>query len=884
MSHFRNKKNYFLISFIILALFTSMLAYSHKQTLALTEPIEDLSFQPEFVAFSSEERISTTGWNSTQAELTFNPSNDQVYLSWIDLYKPFTADEESTIYYSSGNRTDLWNSPDFVTSINETLAFGFVPAFDASNSVHIPYEEYVVDNFEINEVIIDNGVTVQPESNIITNTGDSFSPSAITDSNGIVHLVWCDTTDNANGDLYYTNYSSSSGIWKTPIVRITNGADVFEKSPVTITVDENNTIHLVWVDERAADQELYYIYSEDGVTWSSEEKITTVPYEPVLPEMVYDKTKNKLHVVFNDTGTSSNLYYIKADSKALAGGWSTPTSIDSYLAENADYNLFSDIYGNTLLAFERNVTSQIDVYFSQISNSSSSWSTPLLVSELSYDPSITMDSNGYIYIAYTKLYQSATEVYIKTGILDTDQDGLSDADELNIHNTDPNLLDTDGDTVSDGEEVLVYNSDPNDTDSDDDLMPDGWEAEYNFDLINASDATEDNDFDNLTNLEEFNANTHPYFPDSDFDSISDGDEVLIYFTDPTDDDTDGDTLLDNYEIIFGELNGTRINPLIFDNVTEDYDNDGLENGIEATLWTDPLNADTDGDGFTDGDEFYLYETDPNDPDDYPVTQQPADYRKIIIGILTGVGTGAIFLTFTFLVVRQFRPSDSSKRKQLQREEKEYLDKHVSKGKEMKYETDEKVAIDAMLKKRKEIDEDIPKRTIDDIVADAEEAEKLEEPMAPPEPSEDEITDIKAKMRETITALKNYEEQLTKILKKDLTTFNVSTVSRETLTEFAADSQSLYSEAKVIWTNTILPLIKGVEEKLHSDTLEAEQIIDNCSSLSDKILDILVKREMEIVEEETRREEVKQAAMKALEENEQEDVSEEKEDEKEESAD
>ena len=72
--------------------------------------------------------------------------------------------------------------------------------------------------------------------------------------------------------------------------------------------------------------------------------------------------------------------------------------------------------------------------------------------------------------------------------------------------------------------------------------------------------------------------------------------------------------------------------------------------------------------------------------------------------------------------------------------------------------------------------------------------------------------------------------------------------------------------------------------MHADTLEAESIVDKCSSLSDKILDTLVKREMEIVEEEARKEEVKEMAKKALEEKEDEEVSEEKEDEKEESTD
>jgi hypothetical protein len=852
MSQSRTKTSLFFV-LIIISLLIAMVDLS-SPSIATEKPIDNYDFYPNIVSFSPEERIYATGLNSTQVEATYNPQNKQVYLSWIDLYKPFTPDEDSTIYYSYGNFTNSFTAPDFVTSINETLVYGYDPAYDASNSVHIPYEEYITDNFEINEVEITNGITVQPESNIITNAGDSKCPVARTDSNGIVHLIWCDTTDNLNGDLYYTNYSSATGLWKTPAIRITNGADVNSKFPITFTLDENNTIHLVWVDERVGDQELYYVYSEDGVTWSSEEKITNVPYEPVLPKITFNKGKKKLHVVFNDNGTTTNLYHISANSKALGAEWSTPEAIDSYLSINADYDLYSDDFGNSLLVYERNVTNQVDIYLKQISNSSSSWGIAQIVSPLSYDPTIIVDSGGNILIFYTKLYQSATEVYIKIGLLDTDQDGLSDADEINIYLTDPNAIDSDLDTVSDGNEVLVYGSNPNDSDTDDDQMPDGFEADYSLNLTDASDASEDIDNDDLSNLQEYLAGTNPYFDDTDFDNISDGDEVLIHGTNPNNIDTDGDTLPDDYEITFG--NDTHINPIIFDNITADYDNDDLSNEIEATILTDPLNPDTDGDGFTDGEEHNIYGTDPLDAESFPVTQEPKDIRRIVIGILVGVGIVVIFVFGSLLIASQFRPAKSSQRKKLERDEKELFDKQASKGREMKYEASEREAVDDILKRRKELGKDeVPTeevRTIEDIA---------------PEPSVDEIASKKAKMQEIILALKDYEQKLTKMYKKDLTTFNVSTVTREALTEFAADSQSIYSEAKATWTSTILPLIKGFEEKLHGDTLEAEKIIDSCKNLSDKILDVLVKREMEIIDEEARREEIKHKAQEALKEQE-----------------
>jgi hypothetical protein len=44
--------------------------------------------------------------------------------------------------------------------------------------------------------------------------------------------------------------------------------------------------------------------------------------------------------------------------------------------------------------------------------------------------------------------------------MDSDHDGLSDYDEINIYHTDPNLADTDGDGYLDGDEI-AHSYDPN---------------------------------------------------------------------------------------------------------------------------------------------------------------------------------------------------------------------------------------------------------------------------------------------------------------------------------------------------------------------------------------------------------------------------------------
>ena len=95
-------------------------------------------------------------------------------------------------------------------------------------------------------------------------------------------------------------------------------------------------------------------------------------------------------------------------------------------------------------------------------------------------------------------------------ISDDDQDGLNDLNEYRF-GSDPNNPDTDDDDLSDGDEVAVYTTDPAAADSDSDQIPDGWEVLHELDPL-ANDAGLDPDGDGITNLQEFLNGTDPAPP------------------------------------------------------------------------------------------------------------------------------------------------------------------------------------------------------------------------------------------------------------------------------------------------------------------------------------------------------------------------------------
>lgn len=207
--------------------------------------------------------------------------------------------------------------------------------------------------------------------------------------------------------------------------------------------------------------------------------------------------------------------------------------------------------------------------------------------------------------------------------VDTDRDGLTDGNEVNVTGSGPCDADTDGDGINDAVEVQIGTS-PTNADSDGDGLTDGWERENGLNPLSSvgdDGANADPDEDGLTNLQEQTHGGDPNKADTDEDGLSDGCEVTLG-TGVTVSDSDGDRLSDGDEDARGTnpkradsdndgLNdGWEVehgfNPLTPSGTAgeagADADNDGLTNLQEMQNGSDPNLSDADGDGLSDGEE------------------------------------------------------------------------------------------------------------------------------------------------------------------------------------------------------------------------------------------------------------------------------------------
>ncbi|MBD3192267.1 MAG: hypothetical protein GF308_16630 [Candidatus Heimdallarchaeota archaeon] len=208
-------------------------------------------------------------------------------------------------------------------------------------------------------------------------------------------------------------------------------------------------------------------------------------------------------------------------------------------------------------------------------------------------------------------------------LADSDADGLLDAEEYQ-RGLNPLSNDTDQDELTDYDEIYVYYTLPFNPDSDGDLMYDGFEVAQGLNPLDTRDASEDPDHDGLNNAQEYQYQTSLQLADTDGDGLLDGEEVNDFGTNPTTADTDNDDLTDYDELVTfltdplcgdsdadGLLDGAEVLTYQSDPLDRDSDNDYLLDGEEVLTWgTNPILSDTDSDGLLDGCEVQGYSTNP----------------------------------------------------------------------------------------------------------------------------------------------------------------------------------------------------------------------------------------------------------------------------------
>jgi hypothetical protein len=475
----------------------------------------------------------------------------------------------------------------------------------------------------------------------------SHSPQIALDQYNTPHIVWSASSQSALPEIldsYPTFYQMRLGEDSWSEILFSGYAKPYN---FKIAVTNDDTIHLV-LSQRLG--EIFYVlhrieYYDMQIgegSWGLDERIgqeemdggkSYVPGPEILAinntAHIFLNSVNEIDgasiVYINKTGTSWSDPVILTDEASVLGvnvpeAAATPRG-DIILTWSNNQYIGSYTGGIHIMLYDSLLGTWTDAEL-LTNNYTTAWSQ-----------SVAYDKNtDEIHVVWRDNHPvSGQATYYMNGLFDTDLDGLSNLNEINVYLTDPLDNDSDDDLLLDGDEILL-GLDPTDPDQDLDLILDGWEIAYGMDPLNTTDASDDFEPDGLTNVEEFAWNTDPYLSDTDSDSLTDGDEVDIHGTHPNNPDTDDDQLTDGDEILIHLTNATNpdseddgmpdgyeiansLDPLVNDSAL-DPDLDTITNLGEYGYGTDPHLNDTDADKLDDYDEIFVYFSNPltNDSD------------------------------------------------------------------------------------------------------------------------------------------------------------------------------------------------------------------------------------------------------------------------------
>ena len=267
----------------------------------------------------------------------------------------------------------------------------------------------------------DNGSTWDSPTKISNATGMDGSASSqgtygsviAADSNNNVYVAWTGVNGSSTYfQVWCARYSGS--MWMNPVQVSQGAAAEVQAFYLTIAVDGNDKVHLVWQANTGSISSRIFYAKYDG-SWSSPVIISTLPYS-MYPSIAVN-SNNYLHVVWTSGANSINgerkVWYTEYN-----GTWQVPVAISTKPELNGYYmnnpSIAVDSYDNLHVVWD-GISTSIPVY-SQIwyTNYTTSWSSPIRISNATgmtastqETPSIAVDSNNRIQVIWTNTKEHA---------------------------------------------------------------------------------------------------------------------------------------------------------------------------------------------------------------------------------------------------------------------------------------------------------------------------------------------------------------------------------------------------------------------------------------------------------------------------------------------
>ena len=254
------------------------------------------------LTWGADIRLTNSSFDSWNPSIAV--SGSVVHVVWQD-----NRNGNFEIYYKNSTDGGLtWGSD---TRLTNDAAVSSTPVVAVSASdVHAAWRDSRDGNDEIYyKRSADGGLTWGVDTRLTNNIDNSRYPSLAV-SGSSVHLVWNDIRDG-NWEIYYKSSANAGNTWSSD-TRLTNDNNRSEHTSLAVC---GAFLNVVWMDNRAGKYAIYFKQSADGgATWNPDLQLTTSPANSVYPSVAV--SSSGVHVTWVDERDANDEIYYKRNPTA----------------------------------------------------------------------------------------------------------------------------------------------------------------------------------------------------------------------------------------------------------------------------------------------------------------------------------------------------------------------------------------------------------------------------------------------------------------------------------------------------------------------------------------------------------------------------------------
>jgi hypothetical protein len=238
-------------------------------------------------------------------------------------------------------------------------------------------------------------------------TLDKGKPATACDRAGNIWAVW-EAGMVGQRDIYVAKLAYGDDAFGDPVRLGTGSSDGCNPA---LAIDANDTVHVVWQDNRQGLWDVYMRTSKDGVTWSGEKRVTDSISNHVHPAIVVDgRSPGRAYIAWQDDGAGHQDIYVASSNDGFAT--MTVWQVTSDASDHTGPKLAVDPFDIAYLVWTDRRNGSDDIYGA--SSAAGPWTNVPLVTGLGNQnsPAIATETAGpALHIAWVDDASGNQDVY-----------------------------------------------------------------------------------------------------------------------------------------------------------------------------------------------------------------------------------------------------------------------------------------------------------------------------------------------------------------------------------------------------------------------------------------------------------------------------------------